>query len=242
VTGDKAELIYSSYKNNEYILLASERKTALIDMSAGYSSITYSASGSAGKELCKVNIDAYVLTHLHKRHIASFVYLCTHFYMDYLILPEPVSESDQGIYQSLTTLAQDYKCKIITYSHDQTEGSVSFFGTEIDFMEYTAIKRSTHPVLSFEISKGNYSLMYLGGSVFDSDRDFLKNASDADALIFGIHGPVIKNKVAESRVDFCENSLHVFASKEVMSSYGSNSDKMNVLSDDGKNFVHIIIP
>ncbi|MDD4774075.1 MAG: ComEC/Rec2 family competence protein, partial [Eubacteriales bacterium] len=119
------------------------------------------------------DIDVYMLTHYHNRHINTFIRLTADTYIKTLCLPEPADSREANISGILVQLAAEHGCDVTFYP--RTEGAaVIFGGMTLTPFPYTMISRSTHPVICLAISAEGKSVFYLGGAAYES-----KNAAVA---------------------------------------------------------------
>jgi len=84
-------------------------------------------------------------------------------------------------------------CEI--YSHNEDTELVN--DTKFLLSEIALIERSSHPILYLSVSDNNQRLTYLSSSSWEGEEDYLDGMEDlaenSDILIFGAHGPVVKN-------------------------------------------------
>lgn len=186
---------YLNYKKNDGFVIAHNGKTLLCDISDG----SYSISRKGTYEIHRLaycEIEVFMLTHYHSRHISTLIKLADKIYIRQLWLPEPVSESDFNIYASLTEAAELKNISCFTYTRESA-AELDFYGIDILVSNYMMLKRSTHPVIAMSIENENKSLAYIGASAYEvsdnSGSEFIRNAAlNAYVVVFGAHGPIYK--------------------------------------------------
>ena len=189
VTARQNTVVSVQTKTNDGLILRSGGKALLCDISNG----SYSALRAVHEEARQhhaTEVEALLLTHLHKRHIQSFSRLSDAAYVRALILPAPVTESEESIVGSLCETAAEKGISV--YLYDASAGAVIRFGEmEIFPGARTYLSRSTHPVITLRVECGSQSVQYLGTSWNETDE--YEGAPPADVLILGAHGPIYKS-------------------------------------------------
>ncbi len=186
-----------SIGRNDYLLLHTGGRTLLIDVSDGsYSSLSRAAELSR-TALLDSSPDALLLTHLHRKHLSSFVRLTDNHRFRYLILPEPCDGDSAEFAAALTSLAEERGITVVTYASDRP-ASVAFDDCTVRLSGISFLNRSVQPLITFSI-EGNGRVIYTGGGTAEADpiNAILNDASAADLLILGIHGPLIKTTFPE---------------------------------------------
>jgi hypothetical protein len=107
-----------------------------------------------------------------------------------LILPLPVSETDQSVYASLVYAAEREGIPVITYDRS---GGYAVLSDNVIFIygEYNVPSRTTHPVITFSLNVNGERYLYLGSSFEEGGYSDLTSAN-ARGIILGAHGPVRK--------------------------------------------------
>ncbi len=220
---DKNTVYYLNFGKNEGFVVADGAHSLVVDISNGGSYITSAAVEYAAEEL-RSDVDAYMLTHLHRRHIRTLRSLLESEYIDRVYLPSPTDDASSAIYSELVRVAEKYGVDAVTYvlGHELTYGDIS-----IDTAS-AAIERSTQPVqlLAFE-SEGKRTA-YIGSSVHESSLyslalDVCRNS---EHIIFGIHGPVPKGG-ADYRLTDSQSVTYATSELEKLFSeyaYGEKND------------------
>lgn len=177
------------YNKSDALIVTDGSKAGIIDISNGSFSAGRCAINEM-KENCITEMEFYLLTHLHQRHIKTFGRLCDTVNINVLILPMPMSETDESVYLSLLYIAERENIPVITYDRD---GGYAVLSENVIFTygEYNVPSRSTHPVITFALDVGDERYLYLGSSFEEGAYADLTDVN-ADGLILGTHGPVRK--------------------------------------------------
>lgn len=183
------EISASYYNKSDALIVTDGSKSGIIDISNGSFS-SGSCAVNKMKENCVTEMEFYLLTHLHQRHIKTFGKLCSEVNINALILPLPVSKTDESVYQSLIYIAQRESIPVITYDRDGGYAVISE-NVVFTYREYNVPSRSTHPIIAFTLNVGNEKYLYLGSSFEEGAYDDLTDVN-VDGLILGAHGPVRK--------------------------------------------------
>jgi len=239
---DTVRIVYMTQKKNDGFALKSDGKTLFCDISDG--SYTMSGFGKyiAENKFYSDDIDVYMLTHYHNRHIATFSKISSSSYVRMLWLPEPHSESEMKIAADLSAIAEDCSCGVSFYSASAASG-INFGDTEIKLHPKAYLSRSTHPIFAFEINCEGQDLTYITSSYaeYSASSDVINDRilSETNITVFGVHGPVIKKPLSGAILEF-RPSLAVAASIDVCEKYGRGADIVLDGSGD-KDFLEIII-
>jgi len=189
VTREQNAVLSVQAKSNDALVVFSRGKALLLDISDGsYSALrTFYASA---REHHVTEAEALMLTHLHKRHIHSFIRLSSSTYVRNLILPVPVTESEESIAYSLREEAEARGIPV--YFYDAAANPTVRFGeTEILPGKRTYLSRSTHPVITVQVRCQDESVQYLGTSWNETDE--CPSPARSQLLILGVHGPIYKS-------------------------------------------------
>lgn len=180
------QMIASVRKNNDVLIFFDHGESALVDLSDG-SGIHLRYAQSVLKTTCpEYCFDKLVLTHFHVRHLSALRSLLESSYLETLYMPLPETEKEAEIFEGLRSIALNSDVEVVVYTDDQ-KIRVGRELTLYDF-EKSVLDRSTHPVLSFEISAYQRKISYLSSSVWETKDHF-----DGDILYIGEHGPVNKS-------------------------------------------------
>jgi len=176
-------------KGNDALIVFSRGKTLLCDISDGsYGSIRSFYDAARARHTTEA--EALMLTHLHKRHIHSFIRLSGATYVRNLILPVPVSDSEKAVAESLCEIAAGQNIPVHFYDA-AAHPTVRFGSVELLPGARTYLSRSTHPVITLRVQCGEQALQYLGTSWNETNE--CPHSTDAQVVILGAHGPIYKS-------------------------------------------------
>ena len=184
---DQVSITSTIKGTNEAILVMENGNTLLCDISNGsYSAINY-AYGFA-KKSGATELDALLLTHLHKRHVSAFERISGTAYVRMLILPAPETEAEENIVLSLREIAESKNIPVGTYTRGET--GISFFDTMLR-IDTDTLKRSTHPIIAVHMTAYGHEIAYVSAS---AEEKLTPDTAPLDMVIFGAHGPIYKKK------------------------------------------------
>jgi len=185
--------VYAEYVTqtvNDGVLVKSNGKLFICEVSTGsYTFASYLASHRL--DLNCTEIEAYMLTHYHSRHINALDRLTDNFMVRSIILPTPITDNDMSVFESICAMAEEKNIRMVCIDRQHGD-TLTFCRTEIETYPYTILSRSTHPVIAVRFSSDEETLMYLGGSFNEGDESVMNHAREADYLIFGGHSPIYK--------------------------------------------------
>ena len=184
--------VYFSYvtakARNDGFVLKSEGKVLLCDISDGsYSYLSELICEMSDLHACEA--ETLLLTHYHNKHLSSLGRLCDREVLRTLVLPEPMDERENGIYQSLCNTAEREGVTVHTVSIGEP---YEFGNAEILLHERMYISRSTHPITAVSVSAYDNLTTILSCSFNQSHVEITEYAERSDFLIFGHHSPVYK--------------------------------------------------
>jgi len=210
-------LEYIADRKNDGFLVKSRGQLLICEISDG--SYAFASQLTSHRfDLNCTEIEAYLLTHYHTRHISALEKLTDNCIVRTLILPDPVTETDTSVYTEILQMAEEKNIGIILT--DRTEGDTVYFNdAEAETYAYTLLSRSAHPVTALRLSLGDTVYLYLGGSANEGDERILNHISGADCLIFGGHSPVYKTPFDEKTAfdsGFFPESKTVYVSEAVL--------------------------
>lgn len=198
---------YINCSKNDSIVINDGHRVLICDISDGSWTSTSVTVAEAESEI----VNAYMLTHLHLRHVRTFERLCRREYVDEVWLPSPEEDDEAVVYASICAAAEKYGVTVLEYER----GDILSFGSiEIETMPRTMISRSTHPVIAVAFSAENGRTVYIGSSVHESGlyEYAVDMCQNADEVVFGIHGPVCRGGAEY----YIGNSAHItFATAEI---------------------------
>ncbi len=214
----KQTVLTSVNGKNDILIVCEKGESCLVDLSDGSKKNLKIAVDLLKEQTGDHTPDKLLLTHYHQRHVQSFIYLCENYYPKTLYLPLPFeeNENEQGLYEVLLETAKKYGVKTVTYQSDEEVCGLP--NITLSNFKRAYLKRSTHPVLSFDILIFQKRLSYFSSSsleVFTPDE----NAN----VYLGVHGPIIKQKLDET-----QNSTQnfFFATKTLAEEYGAKEGKV----------------
>lgn len=203
-------LTYIPVKKNDGFVFRAKNKVLICDMSdASFSYSAYLTEEVHDMHLCE--IEAYMLTHYHSKHIRLLTRLCERQIVRTLILPEPVNDSEKSVYESLCITASEYGLEIYTLP---VGGSFDFCGYPVSLPDKLYLSRSTHPVSSVSVDSDSGQFLLVSCS-FNESPLLIEAAENADMLILGNHSPVYKKDVTLNC--FTDKSLFAVGSQALES-------------------------
>ena len=220
---------YVTKGKNDGFLLKSDGQVLVCEVSDA----SYSFASNLTSHLIDLNcseIEAYMLTHYHKKHTASLNKLTDNCIVRSFILPLPITETDAQVYGELCAIAGEKGIQIILT--DRHRGDTVYFNrAEVEIYPFTLLSRSDHPVIALRLSCDDSEIMYLGGSFNEGDESISIHAENADILIFGGHSPVYKKvfdpQIAEAKTvyvsEYAAESLGKLSPDITEELYGENS-------------------
>lgn len=183
--------------NEGIVITRSGSDAVLIDMSSGsYSSLETLIKKA--RQTGATEISALVLTHYHLKHETSVTRFMESERVRRLWIPYPETEADLEVAMKLCEAAasEDSSCECVLY-HARDDLTV-FGDVSLKLSGPVRISRSTHPVIAISVSRmlanDEYKVSYIGSSAWEGDGELMSEFTEnADVLIFGSHGPVIKS-------------------------------------------------
>ncbi|MBR5453052.1 MAG: ComEC/Rec2 family competence protein [Clostridia bacterium] len=192
--------VYTYEDKNETLSVVSEGKTAVLDMSSGSYGIIRKTLYVLENE-CSTEIEQYIITHYHTRHISAFDKLSDNEIVRSIYLPEPKNDDEEKICSGLAETAGKKGCAVFIYS-TVTDTPDVFGNTEI-LVRRGELSRSTHPTFAVTVKCGDgEGLAYMSSSFWESNPSYTRDIKNGDfSVIRGRHGPVAKESV---RIDFTD--------------------------------------
>lgn len=197
---DDAFVDYVNYKTHDALVLTSERKTMIVDISNG-SGVLLERARSCGDSRYITEVDTLLLTDASSKHINSLgTFLKYNVVRNVLI---PVSDGEKRLYaHKLAEIAEEYGAAAVLYS---AEGSreVRFGDLVLSFAEREYLSRSAKPLEAIKISCGDRDAVYLNRSSWESGT--LWHLTDsAEYIFFGGNGPNYRKSPELSLPDSAE--------------------------------------
>lgn len=182
----QSTLAYQNYKRKDGFVIQSEGKTMLIDVSDGAKNFANILLYYA-KEQHATEIEGYLLTHYHNRHLSTFQAIANNWILRKLYLPKPMSEEEESIYHALCRAAEEHHVTVETFSRDVYFGHIT-----LSVGPRTWLSRSTHPITGLRIVCGEESVVYTSCSYGETDAVIVDWMENCTIGIFGEHSPVHK--------------------------------------------------
>lgn len=229
--------MYKITENEIYAVAVSERssdafgivyrgRSFVIDVSTGGFAVPYSAvTETSGYAACET--DVLILTHLHRYHAATLDRLCGYFKINKLLIPAAESVADSEIIMNILAIADENGVQTEFYNR-RAESAVSCGDMKISLPEYTLLKRSTHPVITFSVYLGEtQAMLYSGAGAEETDDEKVYSAA---LVFFGAHGPVRKQRIDTGR---CLSAQSIIFSNEKVSAFADGCDSPVIISERG---------
>lgn len=193
-TKDEFTASYVRHNDSEMLLLVNNESTVMCDVSSGGYSVVHDALLHS-KSFFSTEVDAFVLTHYHNRHMASIRQLSEQTLVRRLFLPFPQTETEYYIMLALVELGEQCGIPVTVYDRGKRLPLDTDFTLFIS--EEIYLKRSTHPTCYVAVAAHDELFLYLGESVQETphlNKQLNSLIEKADTVILGIHGPVTKTK------------------------------------------------
>ena len=181
--------VFMAEGKNDGFVIASGGETLYIDISTGASAPTRRAEWIA-EQMYDPELDGYLVTHYHMRHINTFNKLVARTHIKRLYLPPVVRQSDYDVRAALVATAE--RCGIAVFDVDY-DAPFSFAACRITLTAPQMLKRSTHPVICLSVSSGDDEILYLGSAFADTALDALTMMQNAKLVVLGQHAPKTKH-------------------------------------------------
>lgn len=224
VTENDIYAVCESDSSSDALGIVYRGTSIVIDVSTGGFAVPYSAAenteGRSAGEL-----DALVLTHLHKNHIRSVRKLTGYMKIDKLIVPAAESETDSEVIRGLASVCEASGTEIVFYNR-RAESYLDAGGLCVTLPGYETLGRSTHPVITFAVScGGERNILYVGRSAWET----YDGEGGWDVVFFGSHGPAAKTVPEES---FCRPCIYeIYSDGEIAALCGA--DGKTVVTESG---------
>ncbi len=199
---ERATIDYMSDSSGDIVAAVSERQAIIIDVTDGSRGLMYDARQHLSESFV-TEIDTLLLTHLHRRHTSSVRALLKNRIVHRIIIPLPSGEYDKYIADELCDIAAEYGAEAILYSSIE-DAEIIFNDLKLTLPTMLMTERAEEPLRVLQISCQGTDISYIGACAWESE--YLWNiADDAKYLIFGSHGPSIKeapNLVLSDKTEF----------------------------------------
>ncbi len=190
VTADQTALVYRNDRLKDGFVVRSAGDVLLVDVSDGSSNFTNQLLTEAEK-LYATELEGYLLTHYHNRHVGTFQKLTDNWILRTLYLPEPVTEEETAVFSSLLHLADKRGIETVIFSD-----TVEFGHLTLETAERIYLTRSSHPVTGLRFICGGETIAYGSSSFSEGDPVISRWMADGDIGILGAHSPVYKKTFA----------------------------------------------
>lgn len=157
----------------------------LIDMTSGTSGMLFEGI-AYGRDSCITEIDHYVLTHYHSRHVTMISTLLSEVYVDKIWLPVPIGREEIEISVEIINAVVSAGARVQMIDREIRFGDVTFTPWERCWTG-----QSVESVHRLRISAYGKTADYYSGGYWNASEDFrhLAKEGPADVLIYGGHGP-----------------------------------------------------
>lgn len=187
---DEAIAVYRNDRVKDGLVLSSGNKVLLADMSDGSKNFTNQLLAEASG-LYATELEGYLLTHYHNRHVGTLQDLSDNWILRRLYLPDPVTEEEEAVYTALLEIAEAKGIETVLFCRETEFGHF-----RIRLADRTYLSRSTHPVTGLVLAVAGDRLVYVSSSFCQGDASIPAEIADADVCIFGAHSPVYKKTFA----------------------------------------------
>ena len=143
-------------------------------------------------------------------------------------MPTAESESDAKYISELLSIAEENDVKTELYNR-RADSGMECGDMKITLPKYITLRRSTHPVRSFSVYLGEDKVMLYSGAALEEAVDE-SIYYDASLVIFGAHGPVIKQKLKTAA---CRSAQKTVFSNEKVYSFSEKADAPIIISERG---------
>ena len=175
-------------------MLARGQEAVICDLTDGSRTALNAALDEAGS-LGATEVSALMLTHFHTRTAGALHRAFAAATVRALWLPRPTVPEDY--YRMLSCLYEARRQGVPVYLYEPGDTLTAFDsgGGGISLTLYTdRLERSVQPVLLLHAAGQGSALTFCGGAVFESDLAGIARtlAADSDLVIYGAHGPKIR--------------------------------------------------
>ncbi|MBQ7921122.1 MAG: ComEC/Rec2 family competence protein [Clostridia bacterium] len=182
-------VIYRNVDKNDGFVLQNGTDVVLADVSDGSYTFTQYLLHEA-QSVYATELDGYLLTHYHKRHIATLEKLSDNWILRKLYLTPPQNDAEQEVYDSLTACAERKGIRVILLGDD----TVLFDDLSLICPDRTYLSRSSHPITALFLERNDTRFTYVSSSWNESDGNLSDVLVASQGIVFGSHSPVYKKK------------------------------------------------
>ncbi|MBO5305552.1 MAG: ComEC/Rec2 family competence protein [Clostridia bacterium] len=182
---------YLRLNENELMLFSYGEASVICDSTNGALSSVYPTR----ELLCArqvTEIEAYVLTHYHTRHVSMLNRLVSTLPVHAFYLPLPNSTDENQVFSSVLSLADEHGITVLLYDRNTP---LAFGPLTLTVSSEVYLKRSTQPIFYVTAHAFDKELIYISESTHESlalHRELCDKTPEADYLLLGIHGPITK--------------------------------------------------
>jgi len=226
MTRGDAAVTYTVNAKNDCISVVTDGRGMLIDASDG----SFGNTNQAWKQLSAQNItelDVFVLTHYHARHVPTLSKLIQNTVVETLVLPVPLTEDEGQISHSLREIAVHAGIGVQMYRRG--EDDICLGEVTLSSFPMALLDRSVQPVLGLQISAHNEDIVYLGGGAFETEETDAftirreQVLSGCEILFLGIHGPLYKETIP-ALAEILSGRTAVVSANDTVRSYMYHED------------------
>lgn len=181
---DTVTLTAFSGSGGDIMCVTDGSRLTIIDMTSGRGGMMRQAMDFAGS-VCITEIDSYILTHYHTRHVNAVKQLLSEVYVDTLWLPEPVGTEEAQLGALIAEAAAGHGTQVRVLEDENTLGNITYSPGKRCWLS-----RSTEAVYSFTVSAYGKTALFISPGFFDVGEDFraLTDYRNADLTVYGSHG------------------------------------------------------
>ncbi len=226
-SGRAAEIYAVSRLKNDFLLINSQGKTILCDISDGTKTSLRAAADISPLVYSDTSVDALYITHLHTKHISSIKDMADRYHLKRIYLPK---DGDCDIILSLKEELDSRRIEVIYYS---AEEEIRLYGISLRRSRQDMLSRSTQPIFYISISFSDKRILYSEAAVFESDllNDFVNEIENSKAVILGIHGPKVKKTMGTEELNALRQRKVFVTSNEVNETLGTMFKTIEVFSE-----------
>lgn len=193
--GDMTVTFVQPSSASDMLVLTEGNEAVICDLSNGSLTAMNAATREAERSGA-TEIAVLMLTHYHSRTTGTLSAILSRETVRALWLPVPDTEDEYFLLLSYLEKAEAAGVPVHLYG----EGEVlSLFGKCAVALDTDTISRSVQPVLLLSLGTKDNQLVYCGSAVFESNlaKQAAIMVSEADTVIFGNHGPLVKKPFGE---------------------------------------------
>ena len=179
-----AEGKYVLGKSSDGIVVRSGCEYCVIDVSSGSGSFARRVVYEC-REMGACEIETYMLTHLHVKHAYALFKATGSAVVRRVMIPEPETDAEREAAASIRGICESRGVEVAEYRRDNV--TVPVRGVAVTQIGGYTVGRATHPVISFVLSAGEASAVYLGPSSAERTEEEAAASERADVIVFGTH-------------------------------------------------------